>query len=109
MDTRCAKCQKTFQSPAHLRRHMSRKTPCELAVETESPGAEKKENQCPHCGRQLGSYSSYRRHVREYCKLAPSGKPENLANQVAALRAQNEQILHLLSGGSPFFPGPGCS
>jgi len=92
----CDKCGKAFCDNANLRRHKSRKTPCQPILENNT--ADVSGNGCRYCGRQFASSSSMYRHVRQYCKIANSDEGmEKLFNhtiqrQLARLEAQNTAL-----------------
>ena len=89
---KCPKCAKTFQSSAHLRRHLDRKTPCDPITEPATGG-----HSCRYCGRGFASKGSMQRHVRQYCRIAKSDEgmekllDHTLAKQVKALERRLEQ------------------
>lgn len=89
---RCHKCGKEFRAPALLKRHLGRKTPCELITDTAG-----KDNACRYCGKEFASRPSMNRHVRQYCKVANSNEgmeklmERTLQRQITELRAQNAE------------------
>ena len=115
MDRTCQRCGKAFDKPALLRRHHKRKTPCDLIVERVNlpsevlgdPELEKKK--CAFCGRVFSSYDVMRRHVRNYCRIAPNAKNGDAGMEVlyehiiqrqemriALLEQQNAEMLGIM-------------
>lgn len=104
--TRCGSCGLECRYPAHLRRHLARKTPCApivapvAAAPDLDPEAEKRT--CSFCGRVYSSYISMRRHVRTACKIAPTahngetGMQKLYLHAVQQMAAQTEQISRLV-------------
>jgi hypothetical protein len=120
-DRTCERCGKEFKYPAHLIRHQKRATPCAPILEPddlpddvrEDPDLDQKK--CRFCGRVFSSYDSMRRHVRQYCKIAPTEKngdagmevlyEHTIRRQQAQIEAQQKQIEQLMQlavrGGAP--------
>jgi len=75
-DLTCKECDKLFQYPYLLKRHLKQKTKCSLILGDVdlSEEEQKKKYKCCFCGRRYTTYSSMRRHVRETCKIAPNKK-----------------------------------
>ena len=69
----CPKCDKSFAKNAWLQRHLARKTPCALIVDTESLPDEKKDspNKCKFCGRAFSTRAHLYDHLKKTCKVAP--------------------------------------
>ncbi len=90
-DRACPKCQKTFNIPSRLRRHLARKTPCEEVVQTiTSTSAEK--YCCPACNRLFASRDIKNRHLREYCKASSNDKVNKLELDMGAIKQQLEKL-----------------
>ncbi len=87
----CPKCAKEFDAPSRLRRHLARKTPCELVV------PKKEEGEGPHacgaCNRTFTTKQAKSRHVRESCKAQNKKTGEGLDQKVQALQQQVAGIL----------------
>lgn len=62
---KCVKCDKTFTAPSLLRRHLTRKTPCDPIVAGTGSS-----NDCRYCGKGFASRPSMNRHIRNNCKIA---------------------------------------
>ena len=73
-DRTCEKCGKVFKFPALLKRHMARKTPCQLIVDPEElpPEERQKKFDCKFCGHRFSQHSSMYRHMSERCQVARS-------------------------------------
>lgn len=71
MDRKCARCEKEFQSPSHLRRHEQRKTPCALIIESHELPQDLQEKMfgCKFCGRRYASQPGLSRHLKT-CRIA---------------------------------------
>lgn len=102
----CEKCGKTFAKRAWLDRHRARKTPCDSILEPENlpeavrndPQLEKKK--CRFCGRVFSSYDVMRRHVRNFCRIAPNqrnGEEGVIILYEHTLRKQQAQIDQLMT------------
>ena len=62
-DRTCARCGKCFRDPSTLKRHETKKLPCDIVVvKTNNVFA------CEYCNRSFASADSRGRHVRQYCK-----------------------------------------
>jgi hypothetical protein len=87
----CPKCNKAFQFPNLLRRHLARKTPCEPIIE---PDLSKGEFACEHCGRSFTNAQAASRHTRLRCKVAngdheaKQSPDRTIQEQVAILQTQ---------------------
>lgn len=126
-DRTCADCGKVFTSPCWLRKHKNRKTSCApiARIEDISTGADKDQNKafkCPYCNRRFTAHTNMRRHVRDYCKIAPNERngtegmeklcvyvlqqqrdAEQIRNQAEQIQDQRERLERLeqmMAGGS---------
>ena len=94
MDGRvCPRCNKTFDLPCRLKRHLARKTPCDPIVVT--PGAT---HSCRYCGRAFTTQQAVSRHVKQYCRIANSSDgmekliEHTIQRQLVAVQTQNAEM-----------------
>ena len=100
----CPKCGLDCKYASYLRRHLARKTPCAPILDLEDLPEDAREDpdldqkKCRFCGRVFSSYDVMRRHVRQYCKIAPTEKNGDAGMEVLyehTLRKQQAQIAKL--------------
>lgn len=99
-DLTCKNCGKVFPFPSVLTRHLNRKRPCKLIVETEElPQADQaKPFPCKFCGRRFASQPSVCQHIRKNCKIANSEEgldllyEHTLRRQLAAEKARVDKL-----------------
>lgn len=84
MPVQCEICDREFQHPAHLEKHLARKTPCS------QDSVHDKNHQCPSCSKSFRFLSNLCRH-RHICK-GPKATVADLQSEVAELRTQVRQL-----------------
>lgn len=79
-DRTCPKCKKKFKYPSQLKRHLERKTPCNLVLDSSVMTADmmQKQWECIYCGRRFSSQPSLSRHTKLGCRIAASKSGMNL-------------------------------
>ncbi len=94
-DKTCDKCGKVFPKPFYLKRHRSRKTPCEAIV----AAAAVDELVCKYCHRTFTTKQALSRHIKQYCKIATTDEgmdklfEHTLQQQIASMRIEQQQQL----------------
>lgn len=92
----CEKCKAVFADNAHLKRHLSRKTPCGPLIGRAPHGSE--QNTCRYCEKSFSRGDSLRRHYQS-CLVANSdeGLKSALKKQTEAFEVQQAQIQKLMA------------
>jgi Zinc finger, C2H2 type len=99
----CHKCSSAFSDNAHLRRHLARKTPCDLVLPVQ-PAANALA--CKRCRRSFTTRSALSRHIHHSCKAAagdkgtaakgaPIDRPSQLEAQNIKIDALQAQLTEL--------------
>lgn len=68
-DRTCVKCKTMFTFPRDLKRHFTRKTPCDLIIINYEVLDQEKKYKCSHCNRNYSSASSLTRHINHNCAI----------------------------------------
>jgi hypothetical protein len=82
---------KKFRFPSDLQRHLRRRTPCELVVET---SRERGGRQCPFCHRLYASSSALSHHVANACKARPAARGQ--VTEIAEVKDQLQKLAVLV-------------
>jgi len=104
MDRTCQSCGKVFKYPSGLKRHASRRTPCNKIV---PPALTKDEAQkCKYCNRAFAQREGRVRHETTSCPARPKnnetvGPNDIIAEQSLQIQELREQMQQLLTERAP--------
>lgn len=87
---KCEKCNREFKYRSELNRHLNRRTPCDLVLDTfNEPSNQPK---CRFCGRLFANKHTLSRHVNYYCKIPPGkNHPGNMELLYQKVKQQEEE------------------
>lgn len=95
----CPRCRKTFAYECRLRKHLSRKTPCDVVVQNDEDRPHEKKGEghiCRFCNRGYATLSNLYRHQRSACRAADKSDVKLLYEETKQQLEEQKRTTELL-------------